>query len=207
MMSSVVVDPDNVESGHNYMWTCENGIVFSMSEPFRPRENASRTSLVRPSLNDIMRESTANFIAGLRLSSAELAKLDPADRSCAVCLHPFRATDDKEDQADSSSAPESDHAEAAVRLACGHVIGEACLLEWLAQKFQRYPDRGTQTCPHCRQDIHLPSYIDAQWAHENPEVFQIALEDFFRQNPRSLRSALQDLYRSSLLALNNFGLP
>ncbi len=73
------------------------------------------------------------FINGL--ISLELDDLEKGDRSCAICLQPYR---------------EGDSQEIPVQLPCGHTFGKDCLLSWLSD----IGDDGAHIacCPMCRKE-------------------------------------------------------
>ena len=73
------------------------------------------------------------FINGL--ISLELDDLEKGDRSCAICLQPYR---------------EGDFPEIPLQLPCGHTFGKDCLLSWLSD----IGDDGAHIacCPLCRKE-------------------------------------------------------
>ncbi|KZM21024.1 uncharacterized protein EKO05_0011132 [Ascochyta rabiei] len=76
---------------------------------------------------------TSSYTHGLVLRPVSENALDPQERSCCICYQPFRST------LLTHGGPE-----VPVRLLCGHVFGESCILSWTLDN---------SSCPLCRRDV------------------------------------------------------
>ena len=69
------------------------------------------------------------------LISLELDELKKEDRSCAICLQPYRVGESQE---------------IPLQLPCGHIFGKECLLTWLTDIGK--DDAHVASCPMCRKE-------------------------------------------------------
>ena len=69
------------------------------------------------------------------LISLELEELKKEDRTCAICLQPYR-------KGESQEIP--------LQLPCGHIFGKECLLTWLTDIGK--DDAHVASCPMCRKE-------------------------------------------------------
>lgn len=86
-----------------------------------------------PRKSDADFKSDAEFLSGLEQIALEDLHAD--DRSCSICFDPYVAP---------SEGEPSENRERAVKLPCGHVIGQSCLSTLLHE---------SHNCPMCRSDF------------------------------------------------------
>lgn len=90
----------------------------------------------------LVRLHTRRFVVATLFTRVAVESLATEDKLCGICHENFGEEEEEEEESESKHDP--------VRLPCGHIFGEECIVYWLVSE---------NTCPYCRRDYGAPGEV------------------------------------------------